>query len=332
MRILTANINNFGPFGKKSEERLDFSNGHFRLVYGRNEAGKSSLLEFVRNVMFGAEKDRGLYSESGRNEVGGSIEFELRDGTRGSIERTWLATSGKEKFFSARLGVRSLAEEELIGLCYGSADRSLFANFFGFSQQTLAQGGRALRSSDLKPLLYGMLFGSVDFDAVRSAMDKRLDEAFRKSKHAKNPTINRAVANLKAANRRGEEFRKSEARGRLESERVRVSSEIALANDEKRSLQAAIDALDKDLRARKIFEKRAEIERRIEDFLAVSPYERESYEAFDSERALEKRRDALPRLAALLFKPFALAERAADADRCDYRKKYRYVNNDCHIR
>ena len=40
----------FGPFTDKS---LDFSTGNFQLVYGQNEAGKSSMLRAVEAVLFG---------------------------------------------------------------------------------------------------------------------------------------------------------------------------------------------------------------------------------------------------------------------------------------
>ena len=71
MKILNAYIESFGCFEERS---FDFSGG-FDLVVGDNESGKSTLLTFIKFVLYGmprknqenaAERERSISSRTGR--------------------------------------------------------------------------------------------------------------------------------------------------------------------------------------------------------------------------------------------------------------------------
>ena len=55
MRLLKLNISNFGFFHNK---RIQLSPG-LNLIYGKNEAGKSTVFGFIKGMLFGIEKQRG---------------------------------------------------------------------------------------------------------------------------------------------------------------------------------------------------------------------------------------------------------------------------------
>ena len=94
MKILDIYINGFGKFHGRN---LSFEDG-LNIVYGKNEAGKSTIHTFIRGMLFGIEKQRGrasrndLYSKfepwenSGTYE--GQLRFESDDGTIFRIERS----------------------------------------------------------------------------------------------------------------------------------------------------------------------------------------------------------------------------------------------------
>ena len=60
MRLLDLYINGFGKFHKRS---ISFHRG-LNVIYGKNEAGKSTLHTFIRGMLFGIEKGRGRVSKN----------------------------------------------------------------------------------------------------------------------------------------------------------------------------------------------------------------------------------------------------------------------------
>ena len=82
MRLLKLNISNFGLFHNKT---INLSPG-LNLIYGKNEAGKSTVHGFIKGILFGIEKQRGrpsvndMYSRyqpwDRPGSYDGSLEFE----------------------------------------------------------------------------------------------------------------------------------------------------------------------------------------------------------------------------------------------------------------
>ena len=54
MQINKININNYGNLSNK-EINLD---NKINIIYGKNEAGKSTLLNFIESMFFGANKNK----------------------------------------------------------------------------------------------------------------------------------------------------------------------------------------------------------------------------------------------------------------------------------
>lgn len=60
MKIQKLKINGFG---KLENKELNFTDG-LNIVYGNNECGKSTLLEFIHSMFFGASKNKKGREES----------------------------------------------------------------------------------------------------------------------------------------------------------------------------------------------------------------------------------------------------------------------------
>ena len=96
MRIRSVYIQNFG---KLSNKKIDFSDG-FNLVYGENEAGKTTLMNFIKMMFYGyAGKSRDIssnlrlhYKPWNNETAAGSIEF-THNNTSYRLERTFLGSS-----------------------------------------------------------------------------------------------------------------------------------------------------------------------------------------------------------------------------------------------
>ena len=91
-------------FGKLNGFTLDMSDG-FHVLYGVNEAGKSTLMYFIRVMFYGfnknarkdnlAENDRERFRPWHSPLYGGSVLFE-HEGSLYSLERTFGATKAKD--------------------------------------------------------------------------------------------------------------------------------------------------------------------------------------------------------------------------------------------
>lgn len=85
MRFLTLYIKNYGKFLNK---KIEFKEG-VNIIYGRNEAGKSTIHSFIKGMLFGLERQRGRVSKEDhyikyqpweqRGLYGGSLDVKHHD-------------------------------------------------------------------------------------------------------------------------------------------------------------------------------------------------------------------------------------------------------------
>jgi len=100
MKILNAYIESFGCFDNRS---FDFSGG-FDLIVGDNESGKSTLLTFIKFVLYGmprknqensAERERSISAKTCR--AAGSLLIELDGGEQYTVERRGILRLGEKR-------------------------------------------------------------------------------------------------------------------------------------------------------------------------------------------------------------------------------------------
>lgn len=90
MRINNLRINSFGKL-----ENRDLEFGKFNLIYGDNEAGKSTLLNYIMHMFYGMNKSKSSKSNSdydrfcpwNSNDFSGQINYDLDDGSNYRVYR-----------------------------------------------------------------------------------------------------------------------------------------------------------------------------------------------------------------------------------------------------
>lgn len=126
MKLLELHIRGFGKF----HERTISFDPQINVVYGKNEAGKSTLHTFIRGMLFGIDKQRGrpsrndLYTKFEPWENSGTYEGSLRlehQGTIYRIERNFQKNSKEFSVINETLGksippTKTLMDELLCGL------------------------------------------------------------------------------------------------------------------------------------------------------------------------------------------------------------------------
>ena len=68
MKILSLHIDGFG---KLHDQDISFQDG-MNVVYGKNEAGKSTLHTFIKGMLFGLERQRGRAARTAARKPSGA--------------------------------------------------------------------------------------------------------------------------------------------------------------------------------------------------------------------------------------------------------------------
>ena len=195
MKITTISVDGFGQFhGAHLEPAAGLT-----VIRGVNEAGKTTLLAFVRAILFGFETDRYPALSGGRR--GGWLDVEMQDGRQFRIERYGeRGGGGTLKVFDH--GGTNLGDGYLATLLQG-VEKKVYRNIFAFGLEELTQFG-ALTDAEVAARIYGagLGTGSVSGLDVENALRTQRDDLFKPG--GQNPKIN---ALLRALEEKDDELR-----------------------------------------------------------------------------------------------------------------------------
>jgi uncharacterized protein YhaN len=186
MRIDELQLRSFGPFTDINVvfEKRD---GDFHIIYGRNEAGKSSALRALKSLFFGIPHhttDNFLHDNS-KLRVGGQIRN----------------SDGSDIFFMRRKGSKNTLlninekplEEAVLSRFLQGATEELFEAFFGIDHDSLAKGSQSIlqEGGAVGQTLFSAGMGGVDLQALLQEFDDEADLLFRPRGHTL--VINKAI-------------------------------------------------------------------------------------------------------------------------------------------
>lgn len=133
MIIKEAIINNFGKF---QDQRISFQEG-INIVYGANESGKTTLHTFLRGILFGLPRKRGLASKTDtytsfkpwKNPAwyGGALVFQC-GGKSFRLERDFSAPGSSASLYCQTDGEQLSVEDGDLGVLLGNLTESVFEN------------------------------------------------------------------------------------------------------------------------------------------------------------------------------------------------------------
>jgi uncharacterized protein YhaN len=174
MRIHSLHIDGFGRFADRSFGPLEHP---VTVFYGPNEAGKSTLLEFIRRILFGFPARRGRINEypplaGGRH--GGRITICADDGRRVTVQRVSGRGSGTVALSS--VSGEAMPTDELTGLL-GNHSRSVFESIFGFTLDELHD--ESLLSDDsVNRQIYSAGIGAMRLPTALDTLETQKQEIF----------------------------------------------------------------------------------------------------------------------------------------------------------
>ena len=139
MRFLDLYISGFGKF---HDTAVSFEDG-LNVIYGKNEAGKSTIHTFIRGMLFGIERGRGraakndLYTKYEPWENSGTYEGWLRlekDGTIYRIERRFRKENKSLKIINETKGLEENASPEFISRLLNGLTETMYNNTISIGQ------------------------------------------------------------------------------------------------------------------------------------------------------------------------------------------------------
>nr|WP_249176017.1 AAA family ATPase [Bacillus paralicheniformis] len=178
------------------------SPSNLHLVYGLNEAGKTTLMSFIESVLFGFPKTKRYEPKTGVI-YGGMLEVGHPDLGQIRIERT----AGKPERVTVYLEDGSTKPEGFLNELLSGVDRQLYKAIYSFDVFGLQEIHKFNRDKIGRFLLFSSLFGSDAISKMDAGLVKKQEELFKPN--GRKPELNQELDRLKKLS---EDLKKAKAR------------------------------------------------------------------------------------------------------------------------
>ncbi len=175
MQIREIHIEGFGIFHDK--QVTGFTAG-LNVIYGENEAGKTTLIEFIRRILFGSpKKGKGFnaYPPLNGGRHGGSLKCLLASGEEVLVTR--ILSDKNAVDISPAIG--GLKGQPALDSILSHASGNIFKNIFAFTLDEL-QSFDSLEGDEIKNRIYGaeLGLGDVSLKQVEKTLNDPAKEIF----------------------------------------------------------------------------------------------------------------------------------------------------------
>jgi len=188
-------VERYGHF-ERMELDLGPGRGGMTVIYGANEAGKSTLLQSVRDLFFGIDDRTPLAFRYDYKSI--LLRAKLRDsaGQRLDVERRKKRKASLTGTLSSQAGVAEINAEEFAAY-FGGIKADLYNALFGFSLDDLRQGAVTLEKAGLNEVLGGSALGGGGdrIATVLADLERESRDLYRKQ--GKVRPINRSLTAIK---------------------------------------------------------------------------------------------------------------------------------------
>ncbi|MGG1519684.1 AAA family ATPase [Paenibacillus oryzisoli] len=246
MRIVAIEVDGFGSL----RERRLTTESALVVFYGANEAGKSTLMGFVRAVLFGfptRQQRAERYEPLGGGAHGGALTLEDDQGQRIRVERYDVPAAGGRRAAAGHVRVvfadGRIGGEAELGRLLGGLSADLYRSLFAFGLSEL-QELRTLQTDELSGYLYSAglgVSGSAIMEAERK-LTAQADGLYRpRGRNQEMNLLLKELEGLEQLLRR----RRDEAAGygRLREERRSAAVRIAALEEQQAALRAGLEQL-----------------------------------------------------------------------------------------
>ncbi|WFE15148.1 AAA family ATPase [Bacillus atrophaeus] len=277
MRILSLHIYQYGKF---SNQTFHFSTSGVQLIYGLNEAGKTTMMSFIESMLFGFPKTKKYEPKTG-GVYGGILEAEHHEYGRIKVERT-KGTSGRVRVYTAAGEVKT---EDFLKKLLRNTDRALYKSIYSFDVFGLQEIHTFNRDKIGEFLLFSSLFGAEAVTKLDSRLAKEQDRLYKPN--GRNPRLNQELETLKQLTAKLKQAESLEAGYHsLLEERKALASSLADAETELTGLTEHIRHIDAAIHIKPLIDQKTSLQQKMEAYPAQSArfpadglYQLEKYES-----------------------------------------------------
>jgi uncharacterized protein YhaN len=245
MKILKLNLTAFGPF---TDAVLDFSSGRegLNLVYGPNEAGKSSSLRALVQLLYGipVRSPDSFIHPYGRLRIGGTLR--RSDGQVLEIIRRKAQSNTLRGPDDA-----DVIPESRLAAFLGGVDEGHFTTLFGIDHERLVRGGEDIirGGGSIGQILFAAGSGISDFRKIQTDFQAEAEALFKPA--AQKPRINELISTFKETQKNiresqlssGDWARHDLALREAESRKFQVEAGLSVHLGERNRLQRIQESL-----------------------------------------------------------------------------------------
>ncbi|MGM0876271.1 MAG: AAA family ATPase [Bacillota bacterium] len=185
-------------YGKFENESIELGDSQLQIIYGENEAGKSTIMSFIHSILFGfptKQQTENRYEPKKGTAYGGYLVIRTEDNNQIKIERLPGKAGGE---VSVELVGGSAQEEEYLQTLLGGIDRETYRAIFSFDIHGLQQIQKMKSDQIGKFLFLSSIYGADALFTIEHTLMKQQELLFKPS--GKRPTLNEALSKLKESN------------------------------------------------------------------------------------------------------------------------------------
>ncbi|MGU3576197.1 AAA family ATPase [Brucellaceae bacterium C25G] len=245
MRLKRFDLTRYGKF---TDKQIDFGEKHasqpdFHIIYGPNEAGKSTLFSGLLDLFYGigAQSPYNFIHPYNTMQLGGLIEF----------------NGDTQEFIRIKRPNNSLLDaqgrplpESAIRTDIGAIERDSYRTMFSLNDETLEQGGENILASkgDLGELLFSASAGLAQLSNKLTDLRGKADLFYKfRGRNSQLQALKSQLSELKAEREQFDVFAADFAQ--LVKDRDQTTYQYEEVNNERNKLRLAITKLEKQLNA-----------------------------------------------------------------------------------
>ncbi|MCT8139488.1 AAA family ATPase [Anaerobacillus sp. CMMVII] len=273
-------------FGRFQDFQIELADQPLHIFLGENEAGKSTIMAFIRCILFGfptKQQTELRYEPRLGGRYGGSIVLETKEFGKVTIERVHGKATGDAKIYFAD---GSIGGENELKLVLNEIDRTIFSAIYSFGLTDL-QTMEQLHSDELNKFMYGVgISGRNNLLEIEKKNDKVLQTLYKPT--GRKPVINEQLRKVNDLEEKISAWRKKLSQhDQLVKERNEINAMIEKTMEEDRTLNRNYRYFEKLQSISSVILNKKMYESRLQQLPVFSPFPE------DGLQRLEKNLDSL---------------------------------------
>ncbi|MDO3661913.1 ATP-binding protein [Bacillus sp. C28GYM-DRY-1] len=257
LRIKSLHIYQYGKF---SNQTFHFSASPVQLIYGLNEAGKTTMMSFIESMLFGFPKTKKYEPKTG-GAYGGVLEAEHPEIGAVKIERT-KGTAEKLRVYTEKGEVK---HGDFLKQLFQGTDRALYKAIYSFDVFGLQEIHAVNREKIGEFLLFSSLFGAEAVSKLDSKLTKESERLYKPN--GRNPQLNQELETLKQL---GAKLKQAEAEEagyhQLLEEKRTLEARLAAAETELKEAAGHIRTIEGAIELKPLLNEKAMLEEAISQY------------------------------------------------------------------